>query len=457
MRYQHASELMADLKRLSRDTNSGIVAIPADPDALSATTAARTSSRASIQTTTGPSSVASRPQWGLWVGLAAVLAIVLLGFGFWSGRLVGFHSSKSAPVTAPAPTAAVTAPAPVTNTQPPAEKPSPSSPATGAPSNASPITEAAHPAPQVQPVHPHPAPTVATPQPVSPAAETPEAATPLPPSSSRTATLTLHDSARNREIPLKVYYPGNISGSLPLIIFSHGYGGTREGYEYLGRGWADAGYIVIFPTHIGSDTEALAQLGLRGAGDPAASFQMQQQRTADVHFILSSLKLIDQQVREIHGKINNKQIGVGGHSMGAGTALLVGGATASPPNASAPSFSFRDKHVRAVIAISPQGAGEEGFSDHSWDHIAVPTLTMSGTKDRGIGGQPPEWRTQPFQHMPAGSKYQVIVGGADHLSFAVGGRFRDCILLETIAFWDNYLKGQEKPIQTSGACAVSSR
>jgi serine/threonine protein kinase len=30
-----------------------------------------------------------------------------------------------------------------------------------------------------------------------------------------------------------------------------------------------------------------------------------------------------------HGKINGKQIGVGGHSMGAGTALLIGGATAA--------------------------------------------------------------------------------------------------------------------------------
>src|SRR5450631_2668770 len=457
LRYQHASELMADLKRLSRDTNSGIVAIPADPDALSEMTPARTTSRTSVHVTSMPLSVESRPRWGLWAMLAGVLAVALLGFGFWSGRL--FHSSKSAPiVTLAPPVTTVTAPpAPVTNTPSPAAKPSPSSPAPVIPSTSSSnATEAPRPAPQTQPSHPHPAaPLASTPQQAAPEAVSPELATPLPPSSSRTATLTLHDSARNREIPLKIYYPGQISGSLPLIIFSHGYGGTREGYEYLARGWADAGYVVILPTHIGSDTDALTQMGLRGASDPAASFEMQKQRTEDVHFILSSLKLIDQQVREIHGKINNKQIGVGGHSMGAGTALLVGGATAAPPNGSAQ--SFRDKHVHAVIAISPQGAGEEGFSDHSWDHVAVPALTMSGTRDREIGGRPPEWRTQPFQHMPGGSKYQVIVGGADHLTFAVGGRFRECILQETIAFWDTYLKGQEKPIQTSGVCAVSAR
>ena len=439
LRYQHASELMADLKRLVRDTNSGMVAIPAQTDAPS------------VKSQAVPVAVAKPPRSlrAVWAVLAAVVAIALLGFGFWSGRLVGFRSSKAATVVAP-PVAAVTAPSPpVANNPPPDAKPSPSSPAPASTSSNS--ADAPRPAPQTQPAHPRPS----TPPVTSPEVTTAEAVPPLTPSSSLTAALTLHDSDRNREIPLKIYYPGHISGSPPLIVFSHGYGGTREGYEYLGRGWTDAGYIVILPTHIGSDSDALAQMGLRGAGDPAAAFEMQRQRTADVRFILSSLKLIDRQVREIHGKINNKQIGIGGHSMGAGTALLVAGATVASPNGSAQ--SFRDKHVRAVIAMSPQGPGEEGFSDHSWDKVAVPALTMSGTKDRGIGGQPPEWRTQPFQHMPAGSKYQVIVTGADHLTFAAGGRFRACILQETTAFWDTYLKGQAKSIQSSGACEVRAK
>lgn len=84
-------------------------------------------------------------------------------------------------------------------------------------------------------------------------------------------------------------------------------------------------------------------------------------------------------------------------------------------------------------------------------------MTMSGTRDRGSGGEPPQWRMQPYQHMPGGNKYQVIVNGADHLVFASGLRFKTCILEETTAFWDTYLKGQSKPIQTSGLCEVSSK
>jgi predicted dienelactone hydrolase len=119
--------------------------------------------------------------------------------------------------------------------------------------------------------------------------------------------------------------------------------------------------------------------------------------------------------------------------------------------------SFHDDHVRAAIAMSPQGPGEEGFSDHSWDQIRVPVMTMAGTRDRGVGGQPPEWRLQPFQHMPAGEKYQVTVNGAGHLAFAVGGAFRSCIVKESSAFWDKYLRSGAVAIQSSDQCKVTQK
>jgi hypothetical protein len=59
--------------------------------------------------------------------------------------------------------------------------------------------------------------------------------------------------------------------------------------------------------------------------------------------------------------------------------------------------------------------------------------------------------------MPAGDKYQVTVNGANHLAFVTGQRFHMCILHETTAFWDAYLKGNAKSMKPFGACDVVSK
>src|SRR5262245_52892801 len=61
------------------------------------------------------------------------------------------------------------------------------------------------------------------------------------------------DAARNRPVPVKVYYPSELAQRFPVILFSHGLGGTRETYEYLGRQWASHGYVAVHLQHLGSD------------------------------------------------------------------------------------------------------------------------------------------------------------------------------------------------------------
>ena len=271
-----------------------------------------------------------------------------------------------------------------------------------------------------------------------------------------THDLVLLDAVRGRDVPVKVYEPSR-PGIFPLIVFSPGFGGSRDGYEYLGRGWSDAGYVVVIITHQGSDQEAVRRYGATLSRDPRASFSLQVDRTGDVALVLDSLDMIEQQIPSLSGRINRQRIGVAGHSMGAGTALLIAGARAAPPSGAM--RTFRDPRVAVAIAMSPQGAGEEGFTDTSWSDLRVPVMTMSGTLDLGIAGQPATWRLEPFQHMPPTDKFQVIVDGARHLSFATGERFHPCILKETLAFWDSLLK-QDAPrsrIASFGACTVTSK
>lgn len=265
--------------------------------------------------------------------------------------------------------------------------------------------------------------------------------------------ITLHDAARHRDIPLKIYYPMG-QRPVPLLIFSHGFGSDKDGYQYLAQGWAKDGYVVALPTHSGGDRSALRASGpgsIRN-GEAVTAAQLTD-NARDDSFIISSFASIIKQFPELAVVVDLSRIGMAGHSMGAGTALVLDGATL--PGTSA---SVADGRIKAIIAISPQGMYSQADS-HRWDHVERPTMTMYGSNDVAAQGQPPLWRRDPFEHMPAGDKYNLIVDGANHFSFAdepassavaaivSRGQTRDIneihdyVVRATLVFWNAYLKG----------------
>ena len=84
-------------------------------------------------------------------------------------------------------------------------------------------------------------------------ADTPAYSPPAPTQVVTSAKLDWHDARRDRDVPVKIYFPKEGAGPFPIVIFSHGLGGSREGYEYLGRHWAGCGYVSVHMQHIGSD------------------------------------------------------------------------------------------------------------------------------------------------------------------------------------------------------------
>ncbi|NDA51623.1 MAG: hypothetical protein EBX66_04040, partial [Betaproteobacteria bacterium] len=65
------------------------------------------------------------------------------------------------------------------------------------------------------------------------------------------------DSARKRAVPARFYRPlarDRADGAArPLVLFSHGLGGSRSGYRYLSDYLATEGIACLHPQHIGSD------------------------------------------------------------------------------------------------------------------------------------------------------------------------------------------------------------
>ena len=75
------------------------------------------------------------------------------------------------------------------------------------------------------------------------------------------------DEDRQRTVPVKVYLDGS-NAPQPVVLFSHGLGGSRENNVFLGKHWAAAGYVGVFMQHAGSDEEVWKSV--RGAKRLAA-------------------------------------------------------------------------------------------------------------------------------------------------------------------------------------------
>lgn len=275
-----------------------------------------------------------------------------------------------------------------------------------------------------------------------------------------------HDADRDRDVPVKIYYPKNGDGSFPVIIFSHGLGGSRDGYEYLGQHWASHGYVSVHVQHLGSDTGVWKDAGPLGAMSSmkraAANPMNAINRAKDITFAIDQIEKMNAADPVLKGRLDLQRIGIAGHSFGAWTTLAAAGLIMPAGK----DFSFGDKRVKAIIPMSSPASPRKLDLDHVYSAIKIPCLHMTGTKDSSpIGNSGPEDRRIPFDHMTGVDEYLITFKDGDHMIFSGRTRknllgsgekdahFQKFIKMSSLAFWDAYLKGdaQAKAWLANGA------
>jgi predicted dienelactone hydrolase len=265
--------------------------------------------------------------------------------------------------------------------------------------------------------------------------------------------LDVRDDDRGRVVPVRVFLPpdDDAANPRPVVLFSHGLGGSREGCGYLGDHWSRRGYAVVFLQHPGSDTAVWQDVpagrrmaAMRNAAS-AANFRL---RVEDVAAVLDAVDAWNREPgHPLAGRLDLDRVGMSGHSFGAQTTQGVSGQ--SYPLVGQ---RFTNPRIKAAVIMSPgtpQGRRDPGdaFAD-----VAIPWLLMTGTKDTSvIGGQSVASRLAVFPALPEGRAYEIVLHDAEHSAFAdrplPGDRaprnpnHHRAILALSTAFWDASLNG----------------
>lgn len=244
------------------------------------------------------------------------------------------------------------------------------------------------------------------------------------------------DAARDRDVPVRIRMPAG-TGSAPVILFSHGLGGSLDGGTNWAAAWAKAGFIVVNLQHRGSDRSILGRGRIGAAMAPAQLVA----RVEDVHFVLDELGRRPHEGACDLRRVDLARVGMSGHSLGAHTTQAIAGQRFSMSKIAA------DPRIKAAIAFSPSPP-MRGSDAAAFGAVAIPFFSITGTADAAAitPNITPKDRERPFRAMPPGGKYLLVLEGANHMVFnaqdglrgpasTASPHIRNSVIAATTLFW----------------------
>ena len=226
---------------------------------------------------------------------------------------------------------------------------------------------------------------------------------------------------RGEDLQLRISAP--VTGDdLPIVLFSHGYGSSMDGYAPLANYWAAHGFVVLQPTHLDARRLGLAQ------DDPRRPL-IWRTRVEDMKRILDDLAPVTKSLAGLDGRVNHGLVAAAGHSFGGQTTSMLLGARMLGTDGEGEDMS--DDRVKAGILLASGGRGGADLSDlgrritpylnSSFDHMTPPTLVVAGDADHSpLTTRGPDWFADAYRLSPGKKALLTLIGG-EHMLGGISG------------------------------------
>ncbi|MHA1539800.1 MAG: alpha/beta hydrolase family protein [Alphaproteobacteria bacterium] len=223
----------------------------------------------------------------------------------------------------------------------------------------------------------------------------------------------LTDAKRNRTIPIKMYIPMDAPAAAPVYLFSHGAGGSRHDFTYLGNFLASYGFLGIFIEHPTSNGRIFVKGKSRISVMKSVlnDQKIWENRVLDLRFVIDSIPMLQKKFLRWQIPVDFSHLALIGHELGTIPVMALAGTDISFTEKK----SLSDDRVRAFVAIAPDGIGST-YAKEAWANVYRPFMALVGSDDTRAR-KSPLWRHDGYFNMPENDKYLVNIKGARRTSY----------------------------------------